>query len=396
MFQYCTRLVASRSGATRQALARARIDALYGDPVPGLPVVPVASAELAALLAAAHERVHGRRALVARGDEGELASAALRLVDEIEAAPDRRVDADLAVVARIAEAERPMVLAGPGVVAAGAVPGLHALATAGSLGVLNTCGAKGVFDWRSPHHLATAGLQEQDFALGGCADTDLVVATGIDEHEAPSALWQTAPNVVVAPGSLDPVAELLERPKAVPVMPPLRTALAAVTQEGWASTGPLLAPTQVTLAYSAVLGMTRGMVAADPGWAGYWVARTFPTVELGSAVVPAEAPACGFATACALVARLRNPLRPVLACVDLVDERTQAVLELAGTLGVGVGVEVWADDGDALDPDAHGERLRSLAVADAPTVVTLATDAAQRRQMVDAAGPVIAWGGLEV
>ena len=54
-----------------------------------------------------------------------------------------------------------------------------------SLGVLNTWGAKGVFDWRSRHHLATAGLQEHDFALAGLGDADLIVATGVDPDEAP-------------------------------------------------------------------------------------------------------------------------------------------------------------------------------------------------------------------
>ena len=387
--------MASRSPATKRALASAGVDALYGDPVPGFPVVPVASAPLAALLAAAHERVHGRRALVVTGDEQALATLADRLADEAGSAPDRRVEAGAEVVARIAAAERPMVLAGPGVVTEGAVPGLHALATAGSLGVLNTWGAKGVFDWRSPHHLATAGLQERDFELGGCADADLVIATGIDDDEAPAALWQEAPHLVVVPGALDPMAEQLSRPHTTPALPPLRTGLAAVTQEGWAVTAAPLAPTQATRAYSTVLGATGGMVAADPGWAGYWVARTFATTELGSALVPGRHGVPGFAAACALVARLQRPLRPVLAAVDHVDDGTSGVLELAGTLGVGLGVEVWSGDGDELDADAHVERLRTLAVADVPIVATLATDATQRQGMIDVAGPVIAWGGLD-
>ena len=96
---------------------------------------------------------------------------------------DGWVEPDDAVLDRLRAAERPMVLAGPGVVLDRAVAGLHALAAAGSLGVLNTWGAKGVFDWRSRHHLATAGLQARDFELGGVADADLVIATGIDPAE---------------------------------------------------------------------------------------------------------------------------------------------------------------------------------------------------------------------
>ena len=128
-------------------------------------------------------------AAAARGGRG----VELRLDLDLDAPTDATIDVppvdgvgravDDAVVDALRAAERPMVLAGPGVVLDRAVPGLHALAAAGSLGVLNTWGAKGVFDWRSRHHLATAGLQARDFELGGVADADLVIATGIDPAE---------------------------------------------------------------------------------------------------------------------------------------------------------------------------------------------------------------------
>ena len=112
-------------------------------------------------------------------------------------------------------------------------PGLHALAAAGSLGVLNTWGAKGVFDWRSRHHLATAGLQARDFELGGVAVADLVLVTGLDPAEGTVAATRV---VEVAPGSLDLLAERWSRPFQEVTIPPLRSGLAAVTQEGWAAT----------------------------------------------------------------------------------------------------------------------------------------------------------------
>src|ERR1017187_9181220 len=51
------------------ALRSAGVDAIYGEPIAGLAVVPVPSAELAGLLAAVHFRVAGRAALVAHGHE---------------------------------------------------------------------------------------------------------------------------------------------------------------------------------------------------------------------------------------------------------------------------------------------------------------------------------------
>src|SRR4029079_18341656 len=121
----------------------------------------------------------------------------------------------------------------PGVVRAGAVPGLHAFAAAGRLGVLNTWGAKGVFDWRSRHHLATAGLQAEDFTLGGLADADLIVAVGVDEGEAPADRWQTlAPVRGISPGEMDPLSQVWSRSAEWPDVPELRTRLAGVTQAG--------------------------------------------------------------------------------------------------------------------------------------------------------------------
>jgi hypothetical protein len=258
--------------------------------------------------------------------------------------------------------------------------------------VLNTWGAKGVFDWRSRHHLATAGLQARDFELGGLAEADLVIATGLDPAEAPPELLGGSRLLGVPPAALDPLAERWSRPFLDIAIPPLRAGLAAVTQEGWAATGGPLQPTRVTRHYG-VASAGGGLVAADPGVAGYWVARTFATTELGGVQVPADADAAGFAVACGVVARLRDRERPVLAVVDgPVDPMVERVLEAGRSLGVDVPVEVWQSDGESLDPDAHLTRLRDLVAAGSGTV-TLSTDPGQLDRMVDVAGPITAWNG---
>jgi acetolactate synthase-1/2/3 large subunit len=305
----------------------------------------------------------------------------------------RPVEPDDGVVAALRLARGPILLAGPGVVVDGCVAGLHALAEAGSLGVLNTWGAKGVFDWRSPHHLATAGLQARDFELAGITSADLVVATGVDLAEAPPERWRTVPVIEVPPGALAPLAARWSRPRRPIDVPPLRAALAAVTQEGWASTGVPLAPSLVTRNYAEVFG-AGGFVAADPGLGGYWVARTFATTTLGGVHVTADAGGDGFAAACCLVARLRDPARPVLAVVDApIRPEVDAVVAEAARRGVSIAVEVWSPDGMVLGPDAHLDRLRTMAAAEAVAVGTLATDASQLDRMLDVAGEIIAWDG---
>lgn len=424
-----------------RVLRAAGVDAAYGAPLPGLDAVPVARPGIATLLAAAHARVHALPAAVVGadgtltvGDPGrdpaeplvvataaDVAAAVGPLAAAVAAstaavlhldldpqtpvpdvaisappAVDRWVEPADDVVAAVRSAQAPVVLAGPGVVRDGAVPGLHALAAVAHLGVLNTWGAKGVFDWRSRHHLATAGLQARDFALGGLGDADLIVATGVDPAETGGDAWRLAPAVEVPPGALDPLSERWSRPAAPIVVPPLRPALAAVTQEGWASTARPLAPTLVTRHYGQVFG-AGGLVAADPGVAGYWVARTFATTTLGGVLVPAEPGRPGLAVACAAVARLRRPGRPVLAVTDgPLPAAAAEVLDAARSLGVAVPVEVWDPGARPLGRDDHLAALVSAAHADRPAVAAVATDPGQLARMVDAAGPVTAWGGLPV
>ena len=316
----------------------------------------------------------------------DAAEARLRW-PRLVSAEERWVEATEDVIERVGRAERPLVLAGPGVVADGAIAGLQALAAAADLGVVNTWGAKGVFDWRSRHHLATVGLQANDAELAGAHDCDLLICTGVDAGEADPALWRRAPAIDIPTGMLGPLAEAWWRRRHGITMPPLRDRLASVTQEGWAATGTPIMPSQVTRMYGEIVA-TGGTVAADPGVAGYWVARTLGTTRPGAVHVPAEADAAGFAVACAIVARRLRPDAPALAVVDELTPEAQALLDL----GEPVAVEVWADDGDALDVDAHRERVLSLVPQGG--VVRLTTRPDQLAAMVEAAGPVTAWEGL--
>src|SRR4051812_42134646 len=116
------------------------VDAVYGAPLAGVPVYECPQSA-APMLALAHQRVHGRAAVVHTGDGSIPTPPAVEGAGWQEPSDE--------AIERMQPATRIVVLAGPGVVRSGAVPGIHALATAGSLGVLNTWGAKGIFDWRS-------------------------------------------------------------------------------------------------------------------------------------------------------------------------------------------------------------------------------------------------------
>jgi len=407
------------------------VGAVYGAPLRGVEVV-VSEPEAAGLLSRAHARLFGERAAVHLGggtlevppissaaqvssvlkigsaaeiaelDAGRL-SAGITLCVELDLTqptdlwpPDATSaetwsDPDERVVRHVREAGTVTILCGPGVVKDRAVHGLHDLAAAGGLGVLNTWGAKGVFDWRSRHHFATAGLQQDDFALGGLADADLVIATGVDPLEAPPRLWSDYEHVSVEPSSLARLAELWPSARRTPDMPLLRDRLSIATQAGWGDLRSPMKPSRVTLGYSRCFG-SGGLVAADPGSAGYWVARTFATTEVGSVHVPAEPDSAGMAAACCLVARLESPTRAVLAAVDApVRDEVSMVLETAARLGVDLPVEVWDPDGARLDAEAHRIRLARAALGGLHGTFSISTDPSQLDQMIDAAGPIVAW-----
>jgi hypothetical protein len=424
-----------------RALATGGVGAAYGRALDGVPVTEVIDPAVAVLLAQAHRAVHGVAAAAHVGDRtlvvpgprpgGHPTAAGTVVVDDVETlrglapllaerlrgdgvklalrldlarpAPDgpmarpvpvgERAEFHESLLRDLERAGRVVVLAGPGVVERRSVGALRAFAAAGRLGVLNTWGAKGVFHWQSRHHWATVGLQARDFELGGIPEADLVVAIGLDEREAPRRLWSDGTSVLeLAPEALGPLAERWPvAPRDFPDVPPLRERLAAVTQAGWTADGSPLKPSRVTRHYAEVLGGS-GLVAADPGTAGYWVARTFATTRLGSVQVPA-APVEGWAAACVLVARLAAPLRPALAVVDGgVGERGSAVLDVAARLGVGIGIEAWDADGEPCSAEQHLARLEALALGHPGAgTSTLATDPRQLDEMVAVAGPVSAW-----
>jgi hypothetical protein len=421
-------------GFASAVLGPAGIRTLYGSADPGLPVV-AAGEDIAGVLARAHRAVHhfpaasvdsGGTILVPGQTDGypdtvmvtdcrgrvelvERIRAAARgsgirvqmLVDPARpwdtvgfpAGTDAWLEDPDPWAERIAEADRVMVLAGPGVVAARAVPGLHALARTLNVGVVNTWGAKGVFHWRSRHHWATVGLQRDDFELAGMGEADLILVVGVDDREAPREAWAGRSHLQLPPEALDPLAER-SAPKPVELdLPPLRSRLAAVTQAGWQSTGAPLAPSRVTMHYGQHLA-GGGLVAAGAGTCGFWVARTLATTELGLVAVPAEVDP-GWAAACVAVARLADPLRPALAVVDdPVDEATASVLDFAAGRGISIGVEVWGPSGESLSAEAHERRVGELAAA-IPELnakgATLRTDESQLEEFVAVAGPVRVW-----
>lgn len=286
------------------------------------------------------------------------------------------------------------MLAGPGVIDEHALPALRTFAAAGDLGVANTWGAKGAFAWDSPHHLGTCGLQARDFELLGFGDADMIVATGIDELESPSERYALAPVETVAPADLARVAG--EYVAQAPLANELYPRLAAVAQPGYVDEKVPLHPARAVADLGAVLPPD-GLVTADPGMAGLWVARTFPTPPLDPShprrvVVPPRREA-GIAARIALEAA-RNG-RPTIAVTTApLDDATAEILAASSDTPAALVVIVWGERGDLRRAEDH-----RISIADAlatPGLSTIEVPVAldDTALLVDAAGEVVAWGGL--
>ena len=136
------------------------------------------------------------------------------------------------------------------------------------------------------------------------------------------------------------------------------------------------------------------LVVADPGPAALWLQRGVVARPAGSVVVPSF-PVHGFAAAAALVAGLDG--RPAVAVVTSpTDPATDAILDLAASLGVTLVCEVWGAEASWASPSEHRERLIGARHEGGVQRLGVPVDLAATRELIDLAGPVQAWTGEPV
>jgi hypothetical protein len=82
--------------------------------------------------------------------------------------------------------------------------------------------------------------------------------------------------------------------------------------------------------------------------------------------------------------------------IEPLDPTTLAVLKLATELGAALVVDVWSAGGPVRRVDDHVTQVRQAVTEPGVTIVDLPVDLSLTRKLVDAAGPVVAWGGLPV
>ena len=234
----------------------------------------------------------------------------------------------------IRAAERPVVLAGNGVLRTGATPALRAFSRATGIGVAETFMAKGAMDREDAGWLGTVGLQSRDYALAGFEDADLVITVGYDLVEHAPSHWNpgrdkqivcvdttsaevdehflTAVDVI---GDLYHILsrlteELRERPReTVPsrlneiVLGRLE---AARDDDAWP-----MQPPRALWELRRALGR-EDMLISDVGMHKLWIARMFPAHEPNTVFIANGLAGMGIALPTAIAAKLVEPRRNVV------------------------------------------------------------------------------------
>lgn len=275
----------------------------------------------------------------------------------------------------VASAERPIVLAGNGVLRRHASLQLRSFAERLLVPVAVTFMGKGAVDDREPLSLMAVGLQARDHVLAGFDRSDLVICVGYDLVEYAPSRWnpdgrRRIIHIDTQPAEVDadyqPVAELIgdiggtlarllegcvARGVGSRDLTPyteLRNALLAELAAGEADEGWPIKPQKAIADLRRALG-PRDVVVSDVGAHKVWVARLYQAYEPNTVVISNGFAAMGISVPGAIAAKLVHPDRQVVALAgDGAFMMNSQELETAKRIGAAIRVLVWRDDGYGL------------------------------------------------
>src|SRR5436309_11452148 len=284
----------------------------------------------------------------------------------------------------LASSERPLILAGNGVLRRHASEELRALARGLHIPVAVTFMGKGAIDGRSHLSLMAVGLQARDHVLSGFDRADLVMSVGYDLVEYAPARWnpdgrKRIVHIDTQPAEVDalyqPEIELVgdidgtlrrlldallplgiggrdatarHESREILVHADLRTALLDDLRAFEADDGWPIKPQRAIADLRRALGPS-DIVVSDVGAHKVWVARLFQAYEPNTVIISNGFASMGISLPGAIAAKLVHPDRKVVAlCGDGGFLMNSQELETATRIGANVTVVVWRDDGYGL------------------------------------------------
>jgi acetolactate synthase-1/2/3 large subunit len=263
--------------------------------------------------------------------------------------------------------ERPVVLAGNGVVRQGAAPALRRFCEQTGLNVITTFMGKGVTDANDSHTLFTAGLRAQDYPKGFMGKADLVVCVGYDLVEWSPVNWNPrrdrriicidtvaaevdehyVPDVELTGGIgtiLTHLGNLVSaKPPARLAAPPYRELFQLALEQGSDDSFPVK-PQRVLRDLREIMGPDDVLIS-DVGAHKLWISRLWPAHQPNTVLISNGAAAMGFAVPAAVAAKLVLPKERHVVTISGDGGFLMNVqeLETARRLGLAIVNLVWTD-----------------------------------------------------
>ncbi|HEU4658881.1 MAG TPA: acetolactate synthase large subunit [Capillimicrobium sp.] len=265
------------------------------------------------------------------------------MAEEVEAAPlPRRSPVQPEPGARellkaadaIRSALNPVLLAGNGVIRAGAAPALREFSRATGIPVAETFMGKGVMDYTDPRALGTVGLQTRDYAMAGFEDADVVIACGYDLVEHAPQHWNPrrdkrivvidsqpaeideffTPHVELVGDIYHVLSRLAEECRHVPHSggsTRLREVVLGRFEAAKDDDAFPMQPPRALWEIRQALGRT-DILISDVGLHKLWIGRMFPAHEPNTVLIANGLAGMGFAIPCGIAAKLVHPERKVV------------------------------------------------------------------------------------
>lgn len=268
----------------------------------------------------------------------------------------------------IISSERPLILAGGGVVRGRAQKSFRNFAESWQIPVAHTWLGNGVIPFDSPLSLHTVGLRSSDFMLRAFRAADLIILAGYDPSEFQPRFWNIGEKKAViyigaAPmenvRGLSPDVELIgdlnkilgdlslsTMPKE-PWAEDLRRTLHSmiIAQYGDDSDRVPLKPGAVVRAIRKTLDR-EDIAVSDVGAHLLWMMKFYPTFRENTLICSNGLIPMGFGVPAAIAAKLNRPeKRVILACGDGGFMMSSAELETAVRLGTPFVTVVFNDPG---------------------------------------------------
>jgi acetolactate synthase-1/2/3 large subunit len=269
----------------------------------------------------------------------------------------------------LSAATYPLILAGNGVIRAGATDHLIRFAEQLNIPVVNTFMAKGVMPFSHPHWLGAVGLQARDVVSCGFDRADVIVCVGYDMVEYHPNRWHPeknrkiihidgapaevdehyVPNVEVVGdigAALDAIALQVKPQKQFPasLWHAIMDELSAYADD---ASFPLK-PQRIVWDLQRALA-SRATVICDVGAHKIWMARMYQPERPNTCIISNGFASMGIAVPGAIAARLAFPSTPVVAVTgDAGFLMNSQEIETAMRIGTPMVIVIWNDGGYGL------------------------------------------------